>query len=46
MSKNNFNQNSKNNAKNEEFTKEIEIEKAHEDKDENETSRHMINVIA
>ena len=45
-SKNNFNQNSKNNAKNEEFTKEIEIEKAHEDKDENETSRHMINVIA
>ena len=45
-SKNNFNQNSKNNEKNEEFTKEIEIEKAHEDKDENETSRHMINVIA
>ena len=45
-SKNNFNQNSKNDAKNEEFTKEIEIEKADEDKDENETSRHMINVIA
>lgn len=45
-SKNNFNQNSKNDAKNEEFTKEIEIEKTHEEKDENETSRHMINVIA
>ena len=45
-SKNNFNQNSKNNAKNEEFTKEIETKKANEDKDENETSRHMINVIA
>ena len=45
-SKNNFNQNSKNDAKNEEFTKEIEIEKTHEDKDEDETSRHMINVIA
>jgi flagellar hook-length control protein FliK len=45
-SKNNFNQNSKNEKKNKELIKKTETEKTHENEDQNKSSRHMINVIA